>query len=164
MVLSPQALLAASHYYKSTPDQFMHRLKATLAKRFPTLRKIYSLQKAIKICHELVFEEYKTKSKQQETILCSECPGWVCYAEKTLTSAITELMSEVKSPQQVLGGLIRKELGNECLIVSVMPCYDKKREAIRFEYEENVKEVDLTIATTELIDLVAQTNPEFASM
>lgn len=40
-----------------------------------------------------------------------------------------------------------------CLVVSVMPCYDKKLEAIRFNIEEDIKELDITITTTELIDL-----------
>lgn len=35
-----------------------------------------------------------------------------------------------------------------------MPCYDKKLEAIRFDLSEKVKEVDLTIATIEFIELV----------
>ena len=34
-----------------------------------------------------------------------------------------------------------------------MPCYDKKLEAIRFNIEEDIKELDITITTTELIDL-----------
>jgi len=35
-----------------------------------------------------------------------------------------------------------------------MPCYDKKLEAIRFDLSEKVKEVDLTMATIEFIELV----------
>ena len=35
-------------------------------------------------------------------------------------------MSQVKSPQQILGAILRKIYGNDYMIVSVMPCYDKK--------------------------------------
>lgn len=35
-------------------------------------------------------------------------------------------MSQVKSPQQILGNFIRNRYGNKCYIVSVAPCYDKK--------------------------------------
>lgn len=73
---------------------------------------------------------------KQTPVLCSECPGWVCYSEKTLTSAVTELMSEVKSPQQIMGQMLRKKYGAKCKVVSIMPCYDKKLEAIRFQYED----------------------------
>lgn len=34
-----------------------------------------------------------------------------------------------------------------------MPCYDKKLEAIRFDIEAGLKEVDITITTVELLDL-----------
>ena len=32
-------------------------------------------------------------------ILASECPGWVCYAEKTIGEEAFPFMSKVKSPQ-----------------------------------------------------------------
>ena len=31
-------------------------------------------------------------------ILTSECPGWVCYSEKTLGHDLFPFMSQVKSP------------------------------------------------------------------
>ena len=37
----------------------------------------------------------------------SQCPGWVCYAEKTHPELIP-YMSTTKSPQQILGVLIKK--------------------------------------------------------
>lgn len=43
-------------------------------------------------------------------------------------------MSKVKSPQQVMANLL-KERERECMVVSIMPCYDKKLEAIRFDIE-----------------------------
>lgn len=59
-------------------------------------------------------------------VLCSECPGWVCYSEKTLPSEVINYMSEVKSPQQILGQMIKKKYGFNTKVVSLMPCYDKK--------------------------------------
>ena len=60
-----------------------------------------------------------------------------------------------------MGRLIRKTFGKECLIVSIMPCYDKKLEAIRFDMEEKVKEVDLTIATIEMIEILKKYDENF---
>lgn len=77
-------------------------------------------------------------SRKEKTLIGSECPGWVCYAEKTLTEQVVKLMSRVKSPQQILARLIKEKMP-ESLIVTVMPCYDKKLEAIRFEIEKDVK-------------------------
>lgn len=41
-------------------------------------------------------------------------------------------MSRIKSPQQILANIL-KQRNKECMVVSVMPCYDKKLEAIRFD-------------------------------
>lgn len=91
-------------------------------------------------------------------ILCSACPGWVCYAEKTVPEALP-YMSSVKSPQQMLGALVKCLLaggsGLECkdapiaaqaeaalpvglasriYHTTIMPCYDKKLEASRLDF------------------------------
>ena len=45
-------------------------------------------------------------------------------------------MSRVKSPQQIMGSMIRGVTKEEGVyVVAIMPCYDKKLEAIRFDYE-----------------------------
>lgn len=41
------------------------------------------------------------------------------------------------------------------LFVTVMPCYDKKVEAVRKEFErEGLKEVDVVLTTVELMDIL----------
>lgn len=55
----------------------------------------------------------------------------MCYAEKTLPENVVRLMSHVKSPQQVMAAAL-KQRNHHALVVSIMPCYDKKLEAIRF--------------------------------
>ena len=44
-------------------------------------------------------------------LLASACPGWVCYAEKSIPEAIP-LLSSLKSPQQVTGSLIKHLLSS----------------------------------------------------
>jgi iron only hydrogenase large subunit-like protein len=63
-----------------------------------------------------------------------------------------KLMSHVKSPQQTMAAVL-KQRNRHSLVVSVMPCYDKKLEAIRFDIEQGLKEVDITITTVELLEL-----------
>ena len=85
-------------------------------------------------------------------LLTSNCPGWICFAEKTHPQAIPYL-STVKSPQQILGVLMKSILQHEgsiedaslhtldtkapsaarrrVLVVSIQPCFDKKLEASR---------------------------------
>ena len=39
-------------------------------------------------------------------------PGWVCYAEKTHGSFILPHISSTKSPQQIMGSLVKDHLAN----------------------------------------------------
>jgi iron only hydrogenase large subunit-like protein len=96
----------------------------------------------------------------QLPMLISQCPGWVCYAEKTSPQAIP-YMSSTKSAQQIIGSVVKnvinREKNNRYYIVSVQPCFDKKLEASRLDfYDEDSQEheVDLVISTNELWDLL----------
>lgn len=40
-------------------------------------------------------------------VIASECPGWVCYAEKRVGELALPHMSTTKSPQQLFGVLTR---------------------------------------------------------
>ncbi|XP_060527568.1 probable cytosolic Fe-S cluster assembly factor AGAP009023 isoform X2 [Cylas formicarius] len=93
-------------------------------------------------------------------MLASSCPGWVCYAEKTHGSYILPYISTTKSPQQIMGSLIKQWVGKNQRIyhVTVMPCYDKKLEASRedfFSQESNSRDVDCVITAIELDQMLA---------
>ncbi|KAK4759709.1 hypothetical protein SAY87_022840 [Trapa incisa] len=118
-------------------------------------------------------------------MLASSCPGWICYAEKTLGSFILPYISSVKSPQQAMGTIIKNHvcqkmgLGPEDVYhVTVMPCYDKKLEAVRddfvFEVESQnssqeknvlrVSEVDSVLTSGEVLDLIKLKAVDFKSL
>jgi len=109
-------------------------------------------------------------------LLASQCPGFVCYAEKTQPDMLRH-MSTVKSAQQVLGTVLKYGLLDEgretegfaaCSVpepkvgifhVSVQPCFDKKLEASRKDFihgvaAETETETDLVLSTTELWNLI----------
>lgn len=74
-------------------------------------------------------------------LIASECPGWTCYAEKQAAETVIKHMSKVKSPQQITGKFI-KQLYKDTLnfqknvwVGVIMPCYDKKVESSRKEFE-----------------------------
>lgn len=52
-------------------------------------------------------------------MLASACPGWICYAEKT-HSEMLPFISQTKSPQQVMGTLVKSWLastwGKQCVL------------------------------------------------
>lgn len=57
---------------------------------------------------------YKGKERAVDTtedfkafpLLASACPGWICYAEKT-HGELLPYISNVKSPQQIMGTLVK---------------------------------------------------------
>jgi iron only hydrogenase large subunit-like protein len=77
-------------------------------------------------------------------VLASSCPGWICYAEKTSAEALP-YVSSTKSPQAIMGSLIKEKLcsalgvlPHEIYHVTIMPCFDKKLEASRKDFLQEV--------------------------
>ncbi|XP_056358889.1 cytosolic iron-sulfur assembly component 3 isoform X3 [Oenanthe melanoleuca] len=112
--------------------------------------------------------------KKALPMLASACPGWICYAEKTHGSFIIPHISTTKSPQQVMGSLVKgyfaeqKHLPPDRIYhVTVMPCYDKKLEASRpdfFNQEYQTRDVDCVITTGEVLKLLEQEGVSLADV
>lgn len=93
-------------------------------------------------------------------MLASSCPGWVCYAEKTHGSFILPYIATTRSPQQIMGALVKRRLSElvdgvdakRVYHITVMSCYDKKLEASREDFYSEVNEsrdVDCVITSSE---------------
>ncbi|XP_017243825.1 protein NAR1 [Daucus carota subsp. sativus] len=122
------------------------------------------------------------KSKSLLPMISSACPGWICYAEKTLGSYILPYISSVKSPQQTIGTIVKQHLSQKMSIrpediyhVTVMPCYDKKLEASRddfvFGVESqsdgtvlNITEVDSVLTSGEVLELIQSKGVDFKAL
>jgi len=122
--IAPQSLasLAASVSSPSptsvTPRQILHRLKAFFSQTLgidyvydTTFSRHISLLE-----HTREFLERKTQSasgaKGALPMLASACPGWICYAEKT-HSEMLPFISRTKSPQQVMGTIVKSWLASK---------------------------------------------------
>lgn len=91
------------------------------------------------------------------TYLFTFLPGWVCYAEKTHGHFILPYISSTKSPQQIMGSMVKDYFAklqgtspDKVYHVTVMPCYDKKLEASREDFYSDVyrtRDVDCVITT-----------------
>lgn len=75
-------------------DNSMHSILEAMFKEKNTT--IYDLTEYTLIAIYNSIQEFKQSGVIP--LLCSECPGWVCYAEKTLDASIIDNMSKVKSP------------------------------------------------------------------
>lgn len=108
--------------------------------------------------------EFIERFRNQETfklpMLASSCPGWVCYAEKTHGNFVLPFISTTRSPQQIMGMLVKNHLanmlnmsGDQIYHVTIMPCYDKKLEASREDFFNDAKQcrdVDCVITSIEI--------------
>jgi iron only hydrogenase large subunit-like protein len=178
--ISPQsrASLAAKYgiglktFTRKLCGYFKHKLSAefvfdtTFSREFSLLEsqrefvERYKQQKQ----HDKQSDESTAMSAAKLPILSSACPGWICYAEKTHGSFILPYISSVKSPQQVMGTLIKEYLckkldttPDKIYHLTVMPCYDKKLEASRKDFYNELydtKDVDCVLSTSKPIFLL----------
>lgn len=142
-----------------------HVLDTTFAREF-TL---------VEILHDFL-ERYRRKESESSALplLTSACPGFVCYAEKTHGDFILPYISRARSPQQVMGSLVKKYLASkigktpdQIYHVSVMPCYDKKLEASRSDFYDEIystRDVDCVITSIEVESMLEREAASFEEL
>ncbi|GFP80483.1 cytosolic fe-s cluster assembly factor narfl [Phtheirospermum japonicum] len=185
--VSPQSRASLAVHFGVSPLQVFKKLTALL-KSFG-VRAVFDTSSSrdlalIEACNEFlarykqIYSDDNEKSKSSLPMISSACPGWICYAEKTLGSYILPYISSVKSPQQTIGAVIKNHLWEELHIrpeeiyhVTVMPCYDKKLEAARDDFvfqvdsdSERVTEVDSVLTTGEVLDLIQMKSVDFTTL
>ncbi|XP_048870804.1 cytosolic Fe-S cluster assembly factor narfl isoform X1 [Brienomyrus brachyistius] len=113
-------------------------------------------------------ERFHRKEQDPKALpmLASACPGWICYAEKTHGDFILPYISTTRSPQQVMGSLVKTFFAEkqglspqQIYHVTVMPCYDKKLEASRPDFyitKSEIREVDCVITSGEVLKMLEQ--------
>lgn len=119
-------------------------------------------------------------------MIASSCPSWIHDAEKLKGFNILPYVSSVKSPQQTIGAIIKHyvypKLGvglDKVFHVTIMPCYEKKDEAVRDDFIFSVKtqgedanevadrwflEVDLVMTTEEVLNLIQLKSVDFKAL
>jgi len=101
-------------------------------------------------------------------ITTSCCPAWVNFFENDYPD-LREYPSTCKSPAQMLGAVLKtywaQRMGiprDKLVVVSVMPCLSKKYECARDEFiTDGNPDVDYSITTIELADLIKRLNIDF---
>jgi len=94
-------------------------------------------------------------------MITSCCPGWVKFAEEFYPEFLPHL-STCKSPQQMMGAIIKTHFANTTGInsediysVSIMPCTAKKFEGQRAEMtSKGISNIDAVLTTRELAELI----------
>ncbi|CAG9854505.1 unnamed protein product [Phyllotreta striolata] len=176
--ISIQPLLSLSVRYQLTPNEcasklahYFKRLGADMVVDMSVADDLAILESQREFIRRFRSRE-NDGVKNALPMLASSCPGFVCYAEKTHGSYILPYIATTKSPQQIMGSLIkeyvRNNLGNRQIYhVTVMPCYDKKLEATREDFyskETDSKDVDCVITAIELEQMLSREGIELNSL
>jgi iron only hydrogenase large subunit-like protein len=190
--ISPQTRTALAHQFGLSDVQVMMKLSSHLKAHWRAecvLDTAWALDMALMEAQQEFVDRFKQRSASSSSsssnssssspawpVLTSECPGWICYAEKTQGKVILPHISTVKSPQQIAGTFVKRmlfraeeeEVPPEGVYhVCVMPCYDKKLEGARddfYDAERNTRDVDLVLTTRELVELLEQGQVQLASV
>ncbi|XP_031831238.2 putative cytosolic Fe-S cluster assembly factor CPIJ010948 isoform X2 [Nomia melanderi] len=171
--LSVQAILSIAERYSLNPEEALHKLAGYFYELGAdsvldmTVADDFALLESAK---EFV-ERYKAAKGGVDNhlpMLSSSCPGWVCYAEKTHGNFILPYISVTKSPQQIMGSLVKYYLAetmgllpDQVYHVTLMPCYDKKLEASREDFynrDRKSRDVDCVITPIELEQMLNESN------
>lgn len=104
-------------------------------------------------------------------ILTSCCPAWVNFFEHNFPE-LKNIPSTARSPQQMFGPIAKEYFGKklgvdrkDMVVVSIMPCLAKKYECQREEFSHDGNpDVDFSLSTRELANLIKQANIDFKSL
>ena len=124
--------------------------------------------------HELIDRIRAFMSGDKEVKLpmfTSCCPSWVLYVEKYWPQ-YRQNLSSAKSPQQMLGAMIKTHFAQERKIspqsissISIMPCTSKKYEAKRQEMGRNdIQDIDLVLTTREFARFLKKKKISFKNL
>ena len=111
-------------------------------------------------------------SKGTANPMITSCsPGWINYIELNYPE-LTPHLSSCKSPQQMMGAIIKSYYAQkngidpkDICVVSIMPCTAKKDEIQRKQMEvDGIRDVDISITTRELGALIRRLGMEFSRL
>lgn len=154
--IPPQSRLSLAQYFSMKLDEFDRCFQHLLHAEFNATYVVGTqIGRSITISRT---NKCLKEKKDTKPVLCSVCPGFVLYAEKT-KSELLPYMLDVKSPQQITGSLLKKEDPN-IYHLTIMPCFDKKLEASRKDCES---EVDCVITPREFVTMLEELSINFKS-
>eukprot|EP00743_Colponemidia_sp_Colp-15_P003039 GILK01003285.1.p1 GENE.GILK01003285.1~~GILK01003285.1.p1 ORF type:complete len:505 (-),score=90.58 GILK01003285.1:106-1503(-) len=191
VTISPQARTSLAAYFGITPLAAFKKL-TTFFKSLgvgyvfdTTCSGDFSLIEAQEEFVSRYREAQQTGNFQQNLpLLASSCPGWICYAEKSVGAEILPLISSTKSPQQIMGSIVKRffaeqiqRLSSQIYHVAIMPCYDRKLEASRTDFavtdetmsdqdetESSIRDVDTVLTSGEVLDMLNEKNLSLDSL
>ena len=174
--LSPQAVASLATHFGLSLQQTTRKLCAFFTEQFGAAA-VLDETVGFEISVAQVTEDFLARLEKAKTLdakarkqvlplLASECPGWVCYAEKTHPETLPNICT-AKSAMTIVAEMAKRHFGKQCIHASVQPCFDKKLEASRSDFraeDGSEQDVDIVLATTEVIDLIGKRSVDFSAL
>ncbi|TNN04215.1 hypothetical protein fugu_001244 [Takifugu bimaculatus] len=120
-------------------------------------------------CQKEFIQRYRRKHHDSHALpmFTSSCPGWIRYSERVLGSLVTPHICTARSPQQIMGCLVKdffckqqqKLSPDKIYHILVAPCFDKKLEAVREDFYNSLleaRDVDCVLTSGEIFGLMEQ--------
>lgn len=162
--LSLQSIATLANKYSMDAQEAAERIASFLVSI--GCDRVYDINLARHLALVESYREFKRrfKEKTKPPIISSICPGWICYAEKTNGDLVIPHLSRIRSPQQIMGALLKRgihlsglaedtKMKPEIYHVTLMPCFDKKLEASRGDFKNELNgtpDVDCVLTPVEL--------------
>ena len=161
-LISPSVAVSFAEHFGLKPQKEVMGVLTTVLKKLGGT-KVFDLGMAIDLNIMLEAEILAQRLREgiKEPLISSCCPSWVRYAE-TFMPETTALLSPIRSPQQMLGKMLKEHYANEnqlsaddMFVVSLTPCVGARFEITRPEMaQKGVAEVDAVITIRELMHLI----------
>jgi iron only hydrogenase large subunit-like protein len=152
--ISQQTLSALAHMYNLNIQLTFEKMNRFF--RALGVQHVYDMTQARDTVLKATANEFLERySRQALPVVCSECPGWVCFAEKKAEPAILGFMSRIKTPMQMQKEILKLDGKYH---VGITPCFDKKLEAAM------EAGVDLVLTTTEILNLLEEEQVQLPSI
>eukprot|EP00002_Diphylleia_rotans_P016424 TRINITY_DN3195_c0_g1_i4.p1 TRINITY_DN3195_c0_g1~~TRINITY_DN3195_c0_g1_i4.p1 ORF type:complete len:448 (+),score=86.61 TRINITY_DN3195_c0_g1_i4:49-1392(+) len=176
VTLSPQTIAAIAAHFRISLQQAAGKISSLLKEKGAVC--VFDAASASAFSLIEVQKDFlkRLEGKSQAgmiPLLTSECPGWICYAEKTHGADVLPYITCVKSPMQIMGSLVKKyaiskfETSAERVYhLAIMPCYDKKLEASRDDFLDDIlhtRDVDCVLTSGELLTFIQEHAADFVS-
>ncbi|EFA78611.1 nuclear prelamin A recognition factor-like protein [Heterostelium album PN500] len=147
--ISPQSRASIAAHF-NLPIKIVQRKLEILFKRILNCDYVFDVSfgrefSLLESAAEFVARHRKQLENAPLPMLCSACPGWICYAEKSHGEYILPYISTTKSPQQIMGTLVKYYLGEKFL-------------------NKNSRDVDCVLSSSEVLDLLKEKSIDFVGL
>lgn len=115
VIVSPQPLLALANHFRVSEKKLLAALNPFMNKLFG-VEFVLEMSLFVELSNQFAFEEFESR-KNGSLILSSECPGFVCYAEKVLGEVTVSQISKVKPPQLIAAQCIKNMIAAQFKLV-----------------------------------------------